>query len=49
MGASQLGIPLSGDDIEKIVVFLDSLTGEQPKVIYPILPPSGASTPRPQP
>ena len=49
MGASQLGIPLTGDDVEKIVVFLDSLTGEQPKVIYPILPPSGASTPRPQP
>jgi cytochrome c peroxidase len=49
MGASQLGIPLTGDDVEKIVLFLDSLTGVQPKVIYPILPPSGASTPRPQP
>jgi len=25
------------------------LTGEQPKVTYPIMPPSGAATPRPEP
>jgi hypothetical protein len=49
MGASQLGIELSDDDVDKITTFLDSLTGEQPKVTYPILPPSGASTPRPEP
>ena len=49
MGASQLGIELSNDDVDKITAFLDSLTGEQPKVTYPILPPSGAGTPRPEP
>ena len=49
MGASQLGIQLSGDEVDKITAFLDSLTGEQPRVTYPILPPSVASTPRPQP
>jgi cytochrome c peroxidase len=49
MGASQLGIKLSDDEVDKITTFLDSLTGEQPKVVYPILPPSGAGTPRPEP
>ncbi|HQT76983.1 MAG: cytochrome C peroxidase [Rhodospirillales bacterium 20-64-7] len=49
MGASQLGTQLSNDDIDKITAFLDSLTGEQPNVTVPILPPSVASTPRPQP
>jgi cytochrome c peroxidase len=49
MGASQLGIQLTGDEIGKITAFLQSLTGEQPKVVYPILPPSVAATPRPQP
>ena len=49
MGASQLGIQLTSDDVDKITAFLDSLTGEQPKVIYPLLPPSVGATPRPQP
>jgi cytochrome c peroxidase len=49
MGASQLSNQLTGEDIDKITAFLDSLTGEQPKVTYPILPPSVANTPRPQP
>lgn len=49
MGASQLGIQLTSDDVDKITAFLGSLTGEQPKITYPILPPSVASTPRPQP
>jgi cytochrome c peroxidase len=49
MGASQLGIQLTDDDVDKIAAFLDSLTGEQPKVTYPILPPSTATTPRPEP
>ena len=35
--------------VDKIVSFLDSLTGEQPQVTYPILPPSGPATPQPQP
>ena len=49
MGASQLGIQLADDEVEKITAFLGSLTGEQPKLTYPILPPSTASTPRPEP
>jgi cytochrome c peroxidase len=49
MGTSQLGARLTGDEVGKITAFLESLTGEQPKVTYPILPPSTASTPRPQP
>jgi cytochrome c peroxidase len=49
MGVSQLGSQLSDDDISNITAFLESLTGEQPKVTYPILPPSVGSTPRPEP
>ncbi len=49
MGTSQLGANLTSDEIDKITAFLGSLTGEQPKVTVPILPPSGAATPRPQP
>lgn len=49
MGATQLGIQLTDDDVDKITAFLDSLTGEQPKVTYPILPPIGPGTPRPVP
>jgi cytochrome c peroxidase len=49
MGASQLGIELSDDEIDKITVFMHALTGEQPEVVYPILPPSVATTPRPRP
>ena len=49
MGTSQLGTQLTDDEIDKITTFLDSLTGEQPMVTYPILPPSVATTPRPQP
>ena len=49
MGASQLSAKLTGEDVGKITAFLDSLTGEQPKVTFPILPPSVGTTPRPQP
>jgi cytochrome c peroxidase len=49
MGASQLGVELTSGDIDKITAFLGSLTGEQPQVTYPILPPSVAATPRPEP
>ncbi len=48
MGASQLGQNLTDDEISKITAYLKSLTGEQPQVTYPILPPSTASTPEPQ-
>jgi cytochrome c peroxidase len=49
MGASQLGLQLSSDDIDKITAFLDGLTGQPPKVTYPVLPPSVGATPQPQP
>jgi cytochrome c peroxidase len=49
MGTSQLGIQLTGDDVDKITAFLASLTGDPPTLAYPILPPSVASTLRPQP
>jgi cytochrome c peroxidase len=47
MGSAQLGIQLTQEDIDKITVFLHTLTGEQPKVEYPILPPTTNDTPRP--
>jgi cytochrome c peroxidase len=49
MGSSQLGVQLTDEEDDKITAFLGSLTGEAPKVIYPILPPSTATTPRPEP
>ena len=49
MGASQLGINLTDEEVDKITAFLGSLTGEQPDVTYPVLPPSVATTPRPRP
>jgi cytochrome c peroxidase len=45
MGASQLGTQLSPDEVSKITAFLDGLTGDQPKVTYPELPPNVGSTP----
>jgi cytochrome c peroxidase len=49
MGSSQLGTTLSDEEVGKIEVFLGALTGDQPKVTLPILPPSVATTPRPKP
>ncbi len=48
MATSQPGEHLTDDQINKITAFLKSLTGEQPKVMYPILPPSTVSTPKPE-
>lgn len=47
MGTSQLGTELSDDEVDKIVAFLGSLTGEVPEVTYPILPVETLATPRP--
>ncbi len=47
MAESQLGAPLEDDDAEKIVAFLDSLTGQIPTITLPVLPPETATTPRP--
>jgi cytochrome c peroxidase len=49
MGSSQLGAKLTPGDVDNITAFLESLTGEQPSVVLPTLPPSVASTPRPVP
>lgn len=47
MGTSQLGQQLTADEVDKIADFLATLTGDQPQVSYPRLPPSGATTPPP--
>jgi cytochrome c peroxidase len=47
MAKSQLGGNLTGDEIDLIVSFLDSLTGQQPSVVYPTLPPNVTSSPHP--
>jgi len=43
MGESELGRKLGADEIEKLTAFLKSLTGRQPDVVLPILPPSTAA------
>jgi cytochrome c peroxidase len=45
MSSAQLGIELSAEEIGAIVDFLRALTGEQPKIEYPVLPPSTAGSP----
>ena len=48
MGTDQLGEALTEQEVQSITVFLDTLTGEQPKIEYPLLPPRTAATPLPQ-
>lgn len=48
MGTAQLGEELDEQQVADITAFLESLTGDQPKVTYPILPPGTAKTPLPQ-
>jgi len=47
MAEYQLGTKLTDDETNKIVAFLKTLTGDQPEIIFPILPPSGEHTPQP--
>ncbi|MEF3192549.1 MAG: cytochrome-c peroxidase [Campylobacterales bacterium] len=47
MGSTQLGIEISDAEAAKISTFLGSLTGKKPAIIYPILPASTLSTPKP--
>ena len=49
MATDQLGKSLNDEQVSKITAFLKSLTGEQPQVTYPILPPSVATTLTPEP
>ena len=48
MGSSQLGETLNDEEVTALVALLHSLTGEQPRIEYPILPESTATTPRPE-
>lgn len=47
MGSAQLGMKLTDDEAAKITAFLGSLTGKQPRVEHPVLPPSSGKTPKP--
>jgi len=49
MGRLQLGRKFTEDENAKIVAFLKTLTGDQPRFLVPILPPSTDKTPPPQP
>ena len=49
MGTHQLGKDLSATDVDNIVAFLKSLTGELPKIEKPELPKSTAKTPKADP
>lgn len=49
MGRLQLGRNFEKADIDQMVAFLTTLTGEQPSFVLPILPPSTDQTPRPVP
>jgi cytochrome c peroxidase len=47
MGSTQLGIKLTDAETDAIVTFLKTLTGSQPRVEMPVLPPHTHSTPLP--
>ena len=49
MGRLQLGRVYSDAEIDKIVAFLKTLTGDMPQLTLPILPPSSNDTPVPDP
>lgn len=49
MGRLQLGREMKEDEINNVVAFLKTLTGDQPNFTLPRLPPSTNNTPRPVP
>jgi cytochrome c peroxidase len=49
MGRLQLGRKFETAEIDEIVAFLKTLTGEQPDFTLPVLPPSTNATPPPAP
>ena len=49
MGRVQLGKTFTPEENAKIVAFLKTLTGDQPSLMLPILPPSTDKTLRPRP
>jgi len=48
MSKTQLGQTLTQDETASIVAFLGSLSGDQPKLVFPTLPARTKDTPRPQ-
>lgn len=49
MGEVQLGRTFSAGELDQLVAFLKTLTGQQPLFTLPILPPSVPGTPAPEP
>ncbi len=49
MGRLQLGKKFENTEIDQVVAFLKTLTGDQPAFVLPILPPSTDKTPQPAP
>lgn len=47
MSSAQLGAELTDEEVKDITAFLHALTGEQPQVEYPVLPPHTLATPLP--
>ncbi|PNG27720.1 cytochrome-c peroxidase [Methylocella silvestris] len=47
MGVAQLGTELTPQEVKDVTAFLGSLTGEQPRIEYPLLPPRTKETPIP--
>ncbi len=47
MAEYQLGLTLTDSETGKIVAFLRTLTGDQPSIVFPTLPPSTQTTPEP--
>lgn len=48
MGSAQLGATLTDNEVDMIVAFLQSATGEQPQVAHPVLPKPTDQTPQPE-
>ena len=48
MADAQLGVTLEAEQVDDIVAFLGTLTGEQPKVVHPTLPARALTTPKPE-
>ena len=49
MSSSQLGTELSPPQVDDIVAFLGTVTGDQPQIVHPILPVRTDATPLPAP
>ena len=49
MSSAQLGTELTDSEATDITAFLASLTGEQPEIVHPTLPPRTDATPAPAP